>query len=77
MFAKLRVNGADAAPLYKYLKAGLLAGGHGGVIPWNFASFLVVGGKKRQYYSPDVNPLAIEADIVAALEEMAAPRSEL
>ena len=40
MFAKIDVNGADAHPLYQYLKnekSGLL----GSSIKWNFTKFLV------------------------------------
>jgi glutathione peroxidase len=64
MFAKLDVNGKNAAPLYEYLKAakpGLLGSE---AIKWNFTKFLVDRkGKVVERYAPKVEPEAIAADI--------------
>ncbi|KAK7270253.1 hypothetical protein RIF29_23264 [Crotalaria pallida] len=67
IFEKIRVNGPDTAPLYKYLKAqkpGFL----GSRIKWNFTKFLVdEEGHVIQRYSPTTEPKAIENDIKRAL----------
>ncbi|MFN8051354.1 MAG: glutathione peroxidase [Acidimicrobiales bacterium] len=67
MFAKIDVNGPDAHPLYKWLKAqksGLL----GGKIKWNFTKFLVsADGKVLKRYASTTKPEAIEDDIKEAL----------
>ncbi|CAH2788580.1 MAG: Glutathione peroxidase (EC @ Thioredoxin peroxidase (EC [uncultured Caballeronia sp.] len=64
MFAKIEVNGANAHPLYKYLKdkePGLL-----GIeaIKWNFTKFLVDRkGNVVKRYAPQTKPEAITEDI--------------
>ncbi len=69
MFAKVAVNGADAHPLWQWLKdekGGLL-----GIdaIKWNFSKFLVGrDGRVIKRYAPTVKPEAIQADIEAALD---------
>ncbi len=69
MFAKVAVNGADAHPLWQWLKdekGGLL-----GIdaIKWNFSKFLVGrDGRVIKRYPPTVKPEAIQADIEAALD---------
>ncbi|GAA5140323.1 glutathione peroxidase [Nocardioides marinquilinus] len=66
MFSKIKVNGKDAHPLYKWLKKeerGLM-----GRIPWNFTKFLV--GKDGQVvgrYSPKTDPADLAADVEKAL----------
>ena len=68
IFAKIDVNGADAAPLFEHLKAeapGLL-GSKG--IKWNFTKFLVDrAGRTVERYAPTTKPEAIAADIEALL----------
>lgn len=68
MFAKIKVNGDDAHPLYQHLKQtkpGLL-GTEG--IKWNFTKFLVDReGNVVQRYAPTTTPEQIEKDIVALL----------
>jgi glutathione peroxidase len=68
MFAKIDVNGADAHPLYKYLKheaKGLLGSES---IKWNFTKFLVdKDGKVVRRYAPTDTPESIGKDIAAAL----------
>jgi len=64
MFAKIKVNGDDADPLWNYLKSkqgGLL----GNFIKWNFTKFLVdTNGVPVARYSPKTNPIPdIETDI--------------
>ena len=68
MFDKIEVNGANAHPLYKWLKAeksGLL--GLDG-IKWNFTKFLVDNnGKVIKRYAPTDTPEKIEKDLAAVL----------
>ena len=68
MFAKLKVNGDDAHPLYQYLKGekpGLLGTE---AVKWNFTKFLVDrdGRVVNRYGSAD-KPETIAADIAALL----------
>jgi glutathione peroxidase len=64
MFAKIDVNGDNAAPLYQYLKKakpGLLGSE---VIKWNFTKFLVDrNGKVVERYAPNAEPESIKPDI--------------
>jgi glutathione peroxidase len=68
MFAKVDVNGAQAHPLYKHLKAekpGFLGIG---AIKWNFTKFLVgPDGKVLKRYAPKTEPKAIEPEVAARL----------
>ncbi len=70
MFAKIDVNGKDAHPLYKYLKAtrsgilGLEA------IKWNFTKFLVdEEGMPVKRYAPADKPEGLGSDVEAALSK--------
>jgi glutathione peroxidase len=64
LFAKVDVNGEDAAPLYRWLKKekpGLLGSE---AIKWNFTKFLVDrSGKVVARYAPNDAPEAIAGDI--------------
>ena len=68
LFAKIDVNGADAHPLWRWLKeekSGLL-----GIdaIKWNFSKFLVGrDGEVIARYAPATTPASLAADIEAAL----------
>ena len=68
LFAKIDVNGAQAAPLYQYLKAeapGILGTKD---VKWNFTKFLVNReGQVVKRYAPQDTPEKIEADIKALL----------
>lgn len=68
MFAKIKVNGDDAHPLYKFLKKeepGLL-GSEG--IKWNFTKFLVdASGKVLKRYGSIDTPASIEKDLLPLL----------
>ncbi|XP_051145948.1 probable glutathione peroxidase 4 [Andrographis paniculata] len=70
IFQKVKVNGPDAAPVYKFLKAqkgGVL----GSRIKWNFTKFLVdKEGRVVKRYGPTTSPFAIEADIKKAVGEI-------
>jgi glutathione peroxidase len=72
MFAKVQVNGADAHPLWKWLKAqapGLLGTE---AVKWNFTKFLVGrDGQVIKRYAPTDTPASIKADIEAALARKA------
>ncbi|KAA8550895.1 hypothetical protein F0562_002579 [Nyssa sinensis] len=70
IFQKVRVNGPDTAPIYKFLKANK-GGFLGARIKWNFTKFLVdKDGQVIARYSPTTAPLAIEADIQKTLGEV-------
>ena len=62
-FAKIEVNGANASPLYTYLKSqkgGVL----GSNIKWNFTKFLVDrSGNVVERFAPTVTPEKIEESI--------------
>jgi glutathione peroxidase len=66
MYAKVDVNGANAHPLYKWMKgekSGFL-GTEG--IKWNFTKFLIDGkGEVIKRYAPTDTPEKIEKDIAA------------
>lgn len=68
MFAKVDVNGADAHPLWRWLKqekGGLLGLD---AIKWNFTKFLVGrDGRVLARYAPTDRPESLRADIEAAL----------
>lgn len=68
MFAKIKVNGDDAHPLYNFLKneqGGLLGMDF---IKWNFTKFLVdKTGKVVKRYAPTDTPASIGKDIAALL----------
>jgi glutathione peroxidase len=68
LFAKIDVNGRNAAPLYRYLKKakpGLL---RSEVIKWNFTKFLVDRqGNVVARYAPNVEPESLAGDIAKVL----------
>ena len=70
MMEKIDVNGADAHPVYQWLKSqapGLL-GTEG--IKWNFTKFLVgKDGRVIKRYAPQDTPAKIASDIEAALKQ--------
>ena len=67
MFSKIDVNGADAHPLFKWLrqqKSGLL----GDKIKWNFSKFLIgKDGEVIDRYAPTTQPEKLSGDIEKAL----------
>jgi glutathione peroxidase len=64
MFAKIDVNGSNAAPLYDYLKKeqkGIL---NTEMIKWNFTKFLIdKEGKVVDRYAPNDKPESLRKDI--------------
>ena len=68
MFAKIDVNGNDAAPLYKYLTSADTDPQFAGKIPWNFEKFLIGrDGKVAARFKHSVNPDSDE--VVAAIKK--------
>jgi glutathione peroxidase len=69
LFAKIDVNGADAAPLYQYLKKekpGVLGSE---TIKWNFTKFLVDRkGHVVERFAPNAEPESIRGDIEKLLK---------
>jgi glutathione peroxidase len=68
VFAKIHVNGGQAAPVFEYLKSqapGLLGSKR---IKWNFTKFLVNrAGEVVDCYAPITKPKDIEEAIIALL----------
>ena len=68
MMAKVKVNGADAHPLWQWLKAqapGLLGTE---AVKWNFTKFLVgKDGQVLERYAPNDTPVSLRKDIERAL----------
>jgi len=61
MFEKIEVNGNNAHPLYKYLKAELPGGIFGRKIKWNFTKFVIdKTGKPIKRFSPTTKPMKME-----------------
>lgn len=68
MFGKIDVNGADAHPLYEYLKKAAPGALGMKAIKWNFTKFLVdAQGKVVKRFEPNVEPADIASDIEALL----------
>lgn len=68
LFAKIKVNGPDAHPLYVYLKSALpgILGLEG--IKWNFTKFLVGrDGTPIKRFAPVDKPESLDAEVQAAL----------
>ena len=67
MFEKIDVNGADAHPLYNFLKnekSGLL----GASVKWNFTKFLIDrAGNVAARHAPTTRPESLKKDIEALL----------
>ncbi len=62
MFSKIEVNGANAHPVFKFLRSSQEAGTQD--ISWNFAKFLVDrDGKVVPRYGTRTKPSSIEGDI--------------
>ncbi|KRG67743.1 glutathione peroxidase [Stenotrophomonas terrae] len=68
MSAKLKVNGADADPLWQWLQRQKRGALGIAAIKWNFSKFLIGrNGQVIARYAPTARPEALEADIRAAL----------
>ena len=68
LFAKIEVNGANAHPLYKYLKHAARGVLGSEAIKWNFTKFLVDrDGRVVRRYAPTDTPEAIGKDLAARL----------
>ena len=67
LFAKVEVNGDDAHPLYRWLRAEQPAES-GEAIEWNFTKFLLDrDGRVVRRYGPATTPDEIAGDLEAAL----------
>ena len=66
-FAKIRVNGKEAEPLFDWLKKEK-SGPLGARIEWNFAMFLITGdGQVVDRFSSKTDPLKLEVTITFLL----------
>jgi glutathione peroxidase len=69
MSAKIKVNGAHAHPLWRWLQREKRGALGIGAIKWNFSKFLIGrDGQVLHRYAPTAKPESLEADIRAALE---------
>lgn len=68
MFAKIDVNGADAAELYQWLKSEQPGNGDSPDVVWNFEKFLVdSAGEAVARFPPNVTPEEIAEQLPALL----------
>ena len=68
MFSKVKVNGQDTHPLFKYLKEQL-PGTLGKSIKWNFTKFLIdKKGNPVKRFAPTTKPEDIEKNILEAMK---------
>jgi glutathione peroxidase len=66
---KIKVNGNQTHPIFKYLK-DQLPGKRGKRIKWNFTKFLITAeGVPYKRYEPRVQPVSMENDILVLLSE--------
>lgn len=66
---KIKVNGKDTHPIFRYLK-DRLSGRLGRRIKWNFTKFLIDrDGEPFRRYAPSFKPNRIEEDIKALLDK--------
>ena len=69
MFAKVKVNGPDAHPLYQFLKAAASGTLGTGSIKWNFTKFLVDrDGTVVRRYGMFATPKRIGRDVAKLIE---------
>lgn len=69
LFAKIDVNGPDAAPLFQHLKAAAKGVLGSEAIKWNFTKFLVDRhGRVLERYASTTTPEGLEKDVEAALQ---------
>ncbi len=67
MFGKIKVNGDDAHPVFKYLKDAL-PGTLGKNIKWNFTKFLIgKDGQPIKRFAPTTKPAELKKHIEQAL----------
>ncbi len=70
MSSKVKVNGIDAHPLWRWLQRQKRGALGISAIKWNFSKFLVGrDGQVIARYAPTARPEALEADIRAALAQ--------
>ena len=68
MFAKVDVNGASTAPVFKYLKREAKGFLGTEAVKWNFTKFLIdKHGKVVRRYAPTDTPESIEKDVAKIL----------
>jgi glutathione peroxidase len=69
LFAKIDVNGDEAAPLYQYLKSEEKGIFGTEAIKWNFTKFLVDRqGEVLKRFAPQTKPEDLESEVEAALK---------
>lgn len=72
MFGKIKVNGSDAHPVFRFLKSRL-GGVMGSSIKWNFTKFLCDrNGVPVKRFGPPTAPMSLVRDIEELLDQKAA-----
>ena len=70
LFAKVEVNGPNAAPVYRFLKESAPGVLGTEAVKWNFTKFLVAkDGRVVARYAPTTKPAELKADIDKLLAE--------
>ena len=74
LFSKVKVNGDDAIPLFKFLRNNKQTSGFlVNALKWNFTKFLIDRqGVPRKRFAPNVNPVDMTKDIEKLLNESGA-----
>ncbi len=67
VFAKVDVNGADAAPLFRALKKAAPGVLGSEAVKWNFTKFLVGRNGSVTRFAPTTKPEELEGAVAAAL----------
>ncbi len=71
LFSKVNVNGAEAHPVFKYLRKQL-PGAIGDSVKWNFTKFLIDrNGNPVKRFSPTTDPLKLAGKVESLLAESA------
>ena len=70
LFAKVKVNGPETTPLYRYLKSACRGLLFTQSIKWNFTKFLVDRqGAAVRRYAPNISIARIETELMPLLAE--------
>lgn len=67
VFAKVEVNGVDAAPLFRALKKAAPGALGSEAVKWNFTKFLVARDGTVTRFAPTTKPEKLEGAVAAAL----------
>lgn len=70
LFEKIKVNGKDTHPIYKFLKKEQSGGIFGSAIKWNFSKFVIdKKGTPVKRFTPNTKPKEMESYILQLLQQ--------